>query len=205
MTVYTWKQFAEASDVSRETIEKLEAYAALLVRWNKKINLVSPKTLDELWTRHFLDSAQLAEILPLERRWVDLGSGAGFPGLVLALLAPPAAEFILVESDQRKATFLRTVARELGVAVTIRADRIEALPGLEADVLTSRALAPLTVLLGYAEQHLKPGGKALFPKGATAETEIAEALENWRFCCKKHASRTDASSTILCIGDIERV
>ncbi len=200
-------RFCAETDVSRETLADLQAYADLLVLWNKTINLVSPASLAELWRRHFLDSAQLFELVEPKGRWVDLGSGGGFPGLVIAVFAKKRSdlEVILVEVDQRKATFLRTVIRRLGLRARVVVGRIEELPPLEADVLSARALAPLDVLLGYASRHMKPTGVAIFPKGEKADAEIAEALEHWRFDCEKHPSQTGKPSTILRIGEIKRV
>lgn len=196
-----------ALDVSRETSERLDIYAALLDRWSPRINLVSPKTLPQLWERHILDSAQLFTLAKGER-WVDLGSGGGFPGLVLAILAAaakPDVHMTLVEADQRKATFLRTVLRETGIPGDVICDRIEKVPPLGAESLTARALAPLRDLLAYAERHLAPGGRALYMKGRGARDEVQDALARWRFDCQTYPSRTDPEAVILSIGDIERV
>jgi 16S rRNA (guanine527-N7)-methyltransferase len=196
-------------DVSRETNERLALYAALLRAWNPKINLVSRQTLADLETRHFADSAQLLELAPAHSTtWADLGSGGGFPGLVIAILAAdrrPALHVTLVESDQRKAVFLRTVAQRAGVTVTVLADRIENIPPLGTDVLSARALAPLATLLDHANRHLRPGGTALFPKGATWRAEVDEALERWRFDCENLPSATSPDGAILRIGEIDRV
>ncbi len=197
----------EQFDVSRETLEKLEAYADLLRRWNRKINLVSPTTIDDLWSRHFVDSVQLFHLVEWKGHWVDLGSGGGFPGLVVAILGDQGGDrkMTLVEADLRKATFLRTVIRELELSVVVVSERIEQAAPLSADVLSARALAPLVSLLGFAERHLAKTGKAVFPKGERAMEEVSLALEHWHFTCETHSSITDAKSTILCIGDIARV
>jgi len=197
----------ERLDVSRETIERLDIYAGLLTRWNPKINLVAKSTLDTLWTRHFLDTAQILG-LGQGDTWADLGSGGGFPGVVIALLAAekqPGLGMTLVEADQRKATFLRTVLRETGVSARVVCDRIERVPPLGVQTLTARALAPLDQLLEYAERHLAPGGRALFPKGRTAAAEIEDALARWRFDCQTYPSQTDAEAVVLSIGDLSRV
>jgi len=137
---------AALSRVSRETRERLNTYAELLRKWQRSINLVGPKTLDDLWNRHFVDSAQLLPLIPPTARvLVDFGSGAGFPGLVLAILG--MAEVHLIESDQRKATFLREVARATGTPVTVHAKRIEQVTPFPADIVSARALAPLGDLL----------------------------------------------------------
>ncbi len=197
------------ANVSRETIRQLEAYESLLRKWTPRINLVSPGSLEVLWTRHFADSAQIFQLAPPSAtHWADLGSGGGFPGLVIAILAAearPGLRITLVESDQRKAAFLATAARALGLSVDILAHRIETLAPLHADVVSARALAPLDTLLGYAERHLVPGGVALFPKGATVGAELARALEHWRFSYQKEPSKTDAQGVVLIIGGISRV
>jgi 16S rRNA (guanine527-N7)-methyltransferase len=196
-------------DVSRETAGRLAEYAELLRAWNPKINLVSKQTLADLETRHFADSAQLLALAPPQAAtWADLGSGGGFPGLVIAILAAearPALRITLVESDQRKAVFLRTVAQRTGIPTTVLADRIESIPPLGTDVLSARALAPLATLLDYADRHLAPSGTALFPKGANWRAEVDEALERWRFRCENLPSATSPDGAILRIGEIHRV
>jgi 16S rRNA (guanine527-N7)-methyltransferase len=196
-------------DVSRETLERLHTYAWLLRQWNPRINLVSRATLDDLWSRHFVDSAQVFELAPdTARHWADLGSGGGFPGLVVAIIAAekrPGLNVTLVESDKRKAVFLRTVAQRVGVDVTVIAERIESIKPLSADVLSARALAPLSTLLGFAERHMVPAGTALFLKGAGWRSEIKEALDHWRFRCEDITSTTSPDAAILKLGEIERV
>lgn len=203
----TREAFLQEFPVSRETLEKLDCYFELLSAWNSRINLISKGTLKDAWQRHFADSAQLFGIPAGQGSWVDLGSGAGFPGLVIAILADESGAYqvTLVESDQRKAAFLRAVSRELGLKVTVLADRIEEVKPQNAEVVSARALAPLTKLLEYAQTHLSADGLALFPKGEKADAEIAEALEQWHFRCEKHPSITDARSSILSIGGIQRV
>lgn len=198
------------ADVSRETAARLSAYAGLLRKWNPAINLVARSTLDDLEARHIADSAQLFDLAPPDaRHWVDLGSGGGFPGLVIAILAagrPHGLRVTLIESDQRKAAFLRTVARELGLDnVSVLDTRIEDTPPQRADVLSARALAPLAALLAFTERHLAPGGTALFPKGARADEELDAALASWRFEVQKIPSGTDPQAVILKIGGIARV
>ncbi|MBN2907314.1 MAG: 16S rRNA (guanine(527)-N(7))-methyltransferase RsmG [Rhodobacteraceae bacterium] len=197
-------------DVSRETSGLLDRYAALLRKWNPAINLVARSTLEDLETRHFADSAQLFALAPAGARlWVDLGAGGGFPGLVIAILAmekTPEMRVTLIESDQRKATFLRTVARELNLPnVTVLDDRIEDAPTQQADVLSARALAPLPQLLAYGARHLAPQGIALFPKGARYAVELDDALATWRFDVQTIPSTTDPQAVILKLGGIARV
>lgn len=195
--------------VSRETILRLEAYEELIRRWTPRINLVSSGTLDDLWSRHFADSAQLLDLAPKwASHWADLGSGGGFPGLVIAILAAearPELETTLVESDQRKAAFLTTAARALGLSVEVLPERIESLPPIGADVLSARALGPLDTLLRHAQRHLAADGVALLPKGARVDAELAHALEHWRFSYQKEPSKTDATGVVLIIGGISRV
>lgn len=196
--------FARRFDVSRETMARLEIYAGLLDRWTRRINLISAATLPDLWHRHFADSAQLIGLRPPSGLWLDLGSGAGFPGLVVAILAPDL-RVRLVESDQRKCAFLRRVAEDTGTAIDIVPDRIETLPPQSAGVISARALAPLTQLLAHAEKHLAPGGIGLFPKGRTVHNEIAEAERKWRFACRVHPSLTDSEAAIVEAGAPTRV
>lgn len=198
------EEFRAALDVSRETSERLETYAALLGRWNERINLVSRTSLAQLWSRHILDSAQLFALAGAQlQNWADLGSGGGFPGLVVAILAAesaPGLRMTLVESDGRKAAFLATAVRELGLSVAVRQERIEARAPLGAQILSARALAPLDDLLGYAVRHLAPGGRALFLKGASHGAEIAAARAHWSFELQIHPSKSGADGVILEIG-----
>ncbi len=199
--------FLAATDVSRETLERLEIYADLLKKWNPRINLVSASTLDAIWTRHFLDSAQLMDLGGDIAHWCDLGTGGGFPGLVVAVLGPekaPATRFTLVEADQRKAQFLRTVLREAGVTANVIAERIESQAPKSADIVSARALAPLPKLLALADGYLAPGGTGLFPKGARAADEVSKALELWRFRCETVQSKTDEDAVILKISELSR-
>lgn len=201
--------FFAAVNVSRETSERLRAYAALLEKWNPAINLVSRSTIPALWTRHFLDSAQLLPIAPdTARTWLDLGAGGGFPGLVLAILAAeqrPELKFTLVESDARKSAFLLKVVAETGIGAKIETARAESLPPQAAEVLSARALAPILRLLPLAQQHLAEGGICLFPKGANHSAELDAALASWTFRVQKHPSRTEETGVILEIGGIRRV
>jgi 16S rRNA (guanine527-N7)-methyltransferase len=196
-------------DVSRETLGRLELYESLLRKWNPAINLVSRTTLADAWSRHFVDSAQLLALAPVDATsWVDLGSGGGFPGLVIAILAEelrPDLSVTLVESDQRKAAFLAEVARQTGVTVAVKAARAETLTPCNSDILSARALAPLKELLSLSMRHLKPSGVGLFLKGAQSGAEVAEALETFRFTLQKIPSQTDPMAVILSVGGISRV
>ncbi|MEZ5714537.1 MAG: 16S rRNA (guanine(527)-N(7))-methyltransferase RsmG [Paracoccaceae bacterium] len=199
----------ESLDVSRETFEKLALYATLLEKWNPRINLVARSTLDDLWTRHIVDSLQLLRLADgAMPHWADLGSGGGFPGLVIAIAAQETANparVTMVESDQRKATFLRTVLRETEVAGQVIAERIEKVPPLGADILSARALADLSALLGFAERHLAPGGLCLFPKGKNWKSELQSAQQAWHFSYQAIPSQTESQSVVLKIEGLSRV
>lgn len=188
--------------VPRETAERLGAYVDLLLLWNRRINLVSARSAEDVWRRHVADSLQLLPLLPAEPApLLDIGSGAGFPGLLLAAATGRGAT--LVEADRRKAAFLVEAAGRLGLAgVEVRAERIEdaALP--TARLLTARALAPLPTLLRHAHALLSPGGVALFPKGRTAEDELTAASREWNMRVERFPSRTDPASTIFRISEI---
>lgn len=196
-------------DVSRETSEKLDSYVALIQKWNKAINLISRSSEADIWQRHIADSAQLAQHLPSgPRLWLDLGSGAGLPGIVLAIIAAevaPSLRFELVEVDQRKATFLRQVSRELGLNITVLTERIEALAPRSANVVSARALAPLSDLCSFAERHLDVDGIAIFLKGAGAETEIEVAQKKWSFNLESFPSKTSADALVLKLKKIRHV
>ena len=189
--------FRAAAAVSRETLDRLEAYAALLERWQARINLVAPATLPDLWRRHMLDSAQLRPLLPAAaRRLVDLGSGAGFPGLVLAILGVP--EVHLIEADSRKCAFLREAARAADARnVILHNRRIESMPAEPFDGVTARALAPLPELLGLARRFIGPDTVCLFPKGRGLAEELIRTPEIERMRLTRIASRTDPDATIL--------
>jgi len=192
----------ETLNVSRETFSKLERYEALLREWSGKFNLVAASTLPDLWSRHFLDSAQLWPLLPPQTRTlVDLGSGAGLPGLVLAIMGVP--EVHLIESTGKKATFLSTVATELGLNVTVHTARIEKVRDLEADVVTARALTALPELMSLAKPFLKKESCALFLKGEKAEAELTGASKYWTFTCQKTPSLTSPSGVVLKISDLK--
>ena len=196
-------------NVSRETDARLDAYAALVRKWSRSINLVSKNDLEHVRERHVEDSLQLASFLPKNRaNWLDIGSGGGFPGIVMAIVAQeqaPQTRFELVESDARKAAFLRTVIRELELNAKVSCERIEAMTPRAADITSARALAPLDMLLTYADRHLAPGGTCLFLKGKTVETEIHAAREKWSFDLSSYVSRTDASARLLSITGIHHV
>lgn len=195
--------------VSRETSERMEAFVALLLHWNQTINLISKGSAADLWPRHVLDSAQLMPHIPdAARALADFGSGGGFPGIILAIIAAeqrPQMRMTLIESDLRKAVFLTEACRKLGLTVTVLRERVESLPALQADVITARALAPLATLCAYAHRHLAPGGTALFLKGNSHPAEIAAARQSWSFDLTVHESRTEAGTAVLALKGIAHV
>lgn len=194
--------------VSRETVERLRLLHALLIKWNPAINLVSRSTVQTAWDRHIVDSTQIYQLGRADGHWADLGSGGGFPGLVIACMALGRGDPIrvtLVESDQRKATFLRTASAQLGLETNVVSQRIEQVPPLQARTLSARALAPLGVLLGYAARHLSPQGLCLFPKGATWRQEVELARKDWHFDLDVHQSITDGDGAILSVKAISHV
>jgi 16S rRNA (guanine527-N7)-methyltransferase len=203
----TPEAFAATVNVSRETLSRFRNYADLLVKWQAKINLVGTDTLPDLWRRHMLDSAQLLAFLPPSISTVaDIGSGAGFPGLVLALLGVP--EVHLIESDARKCAFLGEAARIVGLTAArnpvIHRARIEEMKDLRVDVVTARACAPLSRLLGYAEPLLGPQSSCLFLKGARIAEELTEAEKAWKMQIERFPSLSDPSGTILRISQVAR-
>jgi len=190
-------------DVSRETLERLACHVALLLRWNRTVNLIAEAGEHEVWARHIADSAQLAALIPPgTQHGIDLGAGAGFPGLVLALMT--GIRFDLIEADHRKATFLREAARVTGAAVRVHAVRVECARVELAPLVTARALAPLPKLLSLAAPLLLKDGVALFPKGRTAENELTKARREWHMQVRRIPSRTAPGATILMLSEIHR-
>ena len=192
------------STVSRETWERLEHFVDLLTRWQSSTNLVASSTIPHVWTRHVADSLQLVSLMPNARRWIDLGAGGGFPGLVIActLAGNEGAAVHLVESTQKKAAFLRAAASELGLPAIVHAVRIEDfVPGTTErfDVVTARALAPLDRLIGYAIPLLKTGTVGLFPKGQDVEAELTQASKSWTIRADLVPSRTDRGGRIVLV------
>ena len=194
--------FQSRTQCSDATLKDLLLYAGLLEKWQPRINLVGPKTLPDLWRRHILDSAQLFPLCGLPGVILDLGSGAGFPGLVLSLMG--AGSVHLVESDQRKAVFLREVIRETGTDAVVHANRIERLAPFPVDVVTSRALAPLGQLLDFATPFLKKSTVCLFLKGKNVQTELTESQKTWNMAVNRIPSVTDPSGVVLKIEGISR-
>ncbi len=196
-------------NVSRETAQALDLYVAQLTRWQTVKNLVGPATLAEVWQRHVADALQLLTIAPEARRWLDLGSGAGIPGLILAIAGRGRSGFHveLVESNARKCAFLSETARLTGAPVTVHNARIEAVIGRRSgiDIVCARALAPLTQLLAWSEPLLTSGTVGLFPKGRDAAAELTEAEDAWTFTRDLIPSRTDSQARIVRVTSLSRV
>ena len=202
------EQVRSSLDVSRETISRLRIYVDILQRWQSKVNLIAPSTASQIWGRHVLDSGQMRFVVPEweTRSWIDLGSGAGFPGMVMAIMRPQDAPPLrLVESNRKKALFLRDVSRETSANVEILNCRIEDLTGETADIVSARACAGLPKLLSWAVPLLNPGGQCVFHKGQYVDDELTEAHKYWRMNVTKNASLTHQHGTLLLIGEIERV
>lgn len=200
--------FAAATGVSRETLDRLMVYEDLLAKWNQRINLVSRGSLTDVWRRHLLDSAQLFDLAPSTATdgaglWLDLGSGAGFPALVVAIMGAPAVH--AVESDSRKCVFLQEAARMTGAPLTVHNSRIEVLPPMTAAVISARALAPLPRLLELAAPHLMPETTLLFPKGQDVADELTEASKCWSMRAEQIPSITDVSGVVLRLKEVTHV
>lgn len=198
-------EFSAWANVSRETLARFETYAALLAKWNRAINLVAASTLEDVWRRHFWDSAQLKDFIdPATRVVLDVGSGAGFPGLVLAILLGENCTVHLCESDQRKAAFLREVARACGASITVHNARIESLKPFSVDLITARALAPAGEILDLCEAFINPSTQFLLLKGKQAHNELTDAGKNWNMDVTLHKSRSDDSGFVVHIQKASR-
>jgi 16S rRNA (guanine527-N7)-methyltransferase len=196
------EQFLVKTRVSRETLARLKSYADVLADWNSRHNLVARSTLPDMWNRHFLDSAQLVPLIPATtRNLADLGSGAGFPGLVIAAMRPDLA-VTLFEATTKKCQFLATAAKRMGLAVTIENERIEEIKPRVFDALTARALAPLPKLLEYAHRFLGPNGVCLFLKGQNVGLELTEAHKYWNMETSQVTSQTDPSAAIVLVREL---
>ena len=198
-------EFAAGQNVSRETMSRLETYLAALEKWNKAINLVGKSSLEDPWRRHFLDSAQLLDLIPENSRTVlDVGSGAGFPGLVLAILGEGRLKVDLCESDGRKATFLREVARLTETEVTVNSQRIEDIEVFPVDVITARALAPIATILKLCEDFIGQETQLLLLKGTQTHNELTEAEKSWNIRAELIPSRSDKTGLIAHITQATR-
>ncbi|MDX2143713.1 MAG: 16S rRNA (guanine(527)-N(7))-methyltransferase RsmG [Rhodospirillaceae bacterium] len=203
-TPYGPKEFSESEKVSPDTLARLKAFADLLVAWNAKINLVSKSTIPDLWHRHILDSAQIYPLLPRDySTLIDLGSGAGFPGLILSIMGAPGVH--LIESDARKSAFLREAIRVTGASAKVLNVRIEDAPTLKADVITARALAPLSELLRYSAPFWGSKTTCFFLKGQHVGVELTDAHKMWRMTTETRPSRSDPGGTVVCVSEVRHV
>ncbi|RWM16135.1 MAG: 16S rRNA (guanine(527)-N(7))-methyltransferase RsmG [Mesorhizobium sp.] len=210
MSAASWTSLQEtAGPVSRETFERLVEFETVFQKWNRRINLAAQSTQDDVWHRHILDSAQLARIKPEAKRWVDLGSGGGFPGLVLAFLLAErdGASIELVESNRKKASFLQAVIGQFNLPAKVIARRIDdAYPLVSTpQIVTARALASLPVLLDLSAPWLMAGARGLFHKGRDYRAELAESAQRWSFDLVEHASTTDAYGVIVELSDLRQL
>jgi 16S rRNA (guanine527-N7)-methyltransferase len=199
--------FARLTGADEEAMARLSKYETLLRAWNEHTNLIAPSTVDAIWERHFWDSAQLLPLIPPQAKSiVDLGAGAGFPGLVLAALlqGESDATIHLVDATQKKCRFLTEASAEMGLRVQVHWDRAETMRALSADVVTARAVAALDGLFALVERHLKPDGVALLLKGARANEELTAARRAWDFEVNKVPSRSDSAGMVLCVTGLRR-
>ena len=192
------------ADLPEETLRRLEIYANLLEKWQRVINLVGISSLDDLWVRHFADSLQVSQAVPEARRWLDLGSGAGFPGLMTAIryAEEPGARVHLVEADRRKCAFLQNVIRETSAPAIVHCGRLEkVLPGFDEkiDAVSARALAPLDALLGYAEKFLDEGAVGVFSKGKLFEAELTDSLTAGKYLITTMDSQTCSAARLVLV------
>lgn len=198
-----------AGPVSRETFDRLQAFEQVFLKWNSRINLVAASTRDDAWNRHILDSAQLLRMAPAANRWVDLGSGGGFPGLILAfLLADRTGSTVqLIESNRKKASFLQTVTGQFDLPAHVHARRVEECYPLvsEPQIVTARALAALPLLLDLAAPWLRAGATALFHKGRDYRNEVKESAQRWSFDLVEHTSMVDPEGVILEVKNLKAI
>jgi len=204
---YSFEDFARDSNVSRETLNDYKRWHALLLKWNRKINLVSPTALGDFWRRHALDSWQIWPHVPkTASKFIDLGSGAGFPGLSIAIgcKSRGQGDVTLVESAGKKTSFLRTVIRELDLPAIATSERAEAIEPAPHDIITARAFAPLPRLFSYAQPFWGEGTIGLFLKGEAVEEELTEASKEWRYDVENIPSRSDTTGCLLKITELRR-
>ena len=202
-SVFGPREFAAQTGVSHETLARLQAYADLLVEWNSRQNLVSDRSLEDLWQRHFWDSAQLVALIPAKARTLaDLGAGAGFPGLVLAEMLRDRMAVTLYEATAKKCVFLAAAAERMDLKVAIRNLRMEEAPAQTFDVVTARACAPLPLLLGYAQRFTSQNSVCLFLKGQNVGSELTEAHKSWKMKVRQIPSLSDPSGIILELSEL---
>ncbi|MEO1101289.1 MAG: 16S rRNA (guanine(527)-N(7))-methyltransferase RsmG [Pseudomonadota bacterium] len=204
MSAYDREDFERRSIVSRETLAALDSVVETLDLWRSRSNLIGPREWDSLWSRHIWDSQQLRDLIPAEARIVDLGAGAGFPGLVLAASAEPPGHVTLIESIGKKCAFLRAAISEAGLPASVHQGRVESAPDIAADAVTARAFAPLPKLLDYAAPWLMTGAVGYFHKGARWSEELTAARETWEFSYDATASKSGGAGVILKLWEVRR-
>ncbi|MFN4183184.1 MAG: 16S rRNA (guanine(527)-N(7))-methyltransferase RsmG [Hyphomonas sp.] len=195
--------FLAANDVSRETLTRIDCVTATLDVWRQKSNLIGPKEWPQIWTRHVGDSWQLLDHIPESARVVDLGSGAGFPGLIIAA-ARPSGHVTMIESVGKKCAFLNAAIQEAGLNASVHQGRVEAAPPLRAEFVTARAFAPMPELLDYAAPWLRKGATGIFPKGERWNEELTAARQRWNFAHEAIPSRSGGSGVILIVREVAR-
>lgn len=209
MNLNTQEGVAREFNVSRETMADLEAFVALTLKWNPRINLIGNSTVPSIWSRHIADSLQLLHSVQMPpKSWIDIGSGGGYPGMIIAIAlkyVSPACKVTLIDSDKRKTIFLKTVNRELSLNVDVICDRIQNVVTPPSNIVSARALAPLTELLKLAHPLLTKTGQCLFQKGSDVDSELTTAAQSWNMTVERIPSVTDSNGVILKIGELERV
>lgn len=207
MTVRTREDFQARTGASAERMAEMDRFLEMLIETNAVMNLVGPDTLPDFWSRHAWDSAQLLETVPEARTWADLGAGAGFPGLILAILLKdsPDAHIWLIDSLGKRCRFLSAVVETLELPATVIHGRAEDQKDIAVDVVTARAVAPMERLLGYAQPYMERGAQAVFLKGERAEEELREARKSWQFSSDLRPSQSDPRGRIVHIGSVRRV
>jgi 16S rRNA (guanine527-N7)-methyltransferase len=205
MSDFGLEQFAQKTSVSRETLDKLKIYAELLDKWQRRMNLVSNTTIEDMWQRHFYDSAQLMDYIEFAKtgsrlKFLDIGSGAGFPGLVLSILG--AGEFHMIESNGKKSAFMNQVIRDTGIDAVVYNERVEEMESFPVDYVTSRACASLSKLFELGKNFITEETICLFLKGEIAQQEITEAEKKWHFETEKYTSKTESVGSILRLSKI---
>jgi len=200
-------EFIGATDASADVMARMDAFLAILTDWNSRMNLVGPSALAEFWGRHAFDSAQLLKLAPDARIWADLGAGAGFPGIILAIFLKDCegARVHLIESMAKRCAFLRSVSIDLGLPTLIHNSRAESLQLSPVEVVTARALAPMPRLLEYAQPLLRGSAVGLFLKGRDVEKELEEARKSWRFDVSLSPSASDPEGRIVSLKRLSRV
>jgi len=199
-------EFQKATGADTRAMEAMTRYQEMLAEWSGRMNLVGPSALEQFWLRHAYDSAQLLALAPGAKQWVDVGSGAGLPGLVLAILGrdTPGMSVQLVETTEKRCAFLRAVALELELPAIVTSARVEAVRPAHLDIITARAVAPLARLLDLTQHLFRGDAQALFLKGRSVEAEISEALQSWRFDYGLSPSLSDAEGRVLRIRSLRR-